>query len=147
VAGEVRALAQRSAQAAREIKHLIADSGGQVVEGARIAGSAREHIDGTVQAVEQVGARIDQILRGASEQLDAISQINQAVSHLDALTQQNAAMVEQLAASATSMQQQAGNLTQTVRVFHLDDADGLAPADAVALRREMKQQHETAAAA
>ncbi|MBL8312916.1 MAG: PAS domain-containing protein [Rubrivivax sp.] len=144
VAGEVRALAQRSAQAAREIKQLIADSGGRVAEGARIAGSARAHIDGTLQAVEQVGARIEQIHRGAAEQLDAISQINQAVSQLDSLTQQNAAMVEQLAASASSMQQQAGNLTQTVRVFHLDDGDGFKPSDAAALRRDMKEQRALA---
>ncbi len=145
VAGEVRALAQRSAQAAREIKQLINDSAGRVASGTQTAESAREHIDGTLQAVEQVGSHIDHIHRGAAEQLDAISQVNQAVAQLDSLTQQNAAMVEQLAATAVSMEQQASNLTQTVRVFRLE-GDGDAPkSDAVALRREMKQELAAAA--
>jgi aerotaxis receptor len=140
VAAEVRALAQRSAQAAREIKQLIADSGSRVDHGARTAEAASQHIDDTLKSVEQVGAHVEEIHRGAAEQLDAISQVNQAVSQLDGLTQQNAAMVEELAATATSMQQQAANLTQTVRVFRLDDADGNETADAVALRRQMRDE-------
>ena len=146
VAAEVRALAQRSAQAAREIKQLIADSGSRVDQGARTAEAASQHIDSTLKAVEQVGAHVEEIHRGAAEQLDAISQVNQAVSQLDGLTQQNAAMVEQLASTATSMQQQAENLTQTVRVFRLDDSDGSDAPDAVALRRQMRQQATAEAA-
>ncbi len=145
VAGEVRALAQRSAQAAREIKQLISDSAGRVTSGTQIAESARAHLDGTLQAVEQVGSHIDHIHRGAAEQLDAISQVNQAVAQLDSLTQQNAAMVEQLAATAVSMEQQASNLTHTVRVFRLEGDGDTSQGDAVALRRAMK--HELAAAA
>ena len=70
--------------------------------------------------------------------MTAISQVNEAVNHLDGLTQQNAAMVEELAASASSLQGQAGNLAQTVRVFRLQAGEGSGAPDAVALRKAMK---------
>jgi aerotaxis receptor len=141
VAGEVRALAQRSASAAREIKQLISDSTERVGTGVATANAARGDIESTLAAVEQVGQRIAEIHHGAHEQMTAISQVNEAVNHLDGLTQQNAAMVEQLAASASSLQGQAGNLAQTVRVFRLQAGESNGAADAVALRKAMKHGH------
>ncbi|EHR70459.1 PAS domain S-box [Burkholderiales bacterium JOSHI_001] len=143
VAGEVRALAQRSAGAAREIKQLISDSTERVGSGVSTANAARGDIENTLAAVEQVGQRIAQIHHGATEQMTAISQVNEAVNHLDGLTQQNAAMVEQLAASASSLQGQVGNLAQTVRVFKLQAGEGGNAADAVALRKAMKEESGT----
>jgi aerotaxis receptor len=135
VAGEVRALAQRSATAAREIKQLVTDSTERVAGGRGTVDAAREQIGQTVTAVEQVGQRIEHIHHGASEQLNAISQVNAAVSQLDGLTQQNAAMVEELAASAGDMRGKAGTLKQTVRMFRLDAGETAEAADAVALRK------------
>jgi aerotaxis receptor len=138
VASEVRALAQRSAGAAREIKQLIVESKDRVGSGVAAASEARGDIDSTLAAVEQVGVRIEQIHHGASEQMTAIAQVNEAVSHLDGLTQRNAAMVEQLAASAGTLESMAGQLSQTVRVFRLEPGEGSTAPDAVALRKAAK---------
>jgi aerotaxis receptor len=146
VAAEVRSLAQRSAAAAREVKQLIFESSERVAAGGRAVAAARTEIDGMVQAVESVGQQVEQIHHGASEQLVAIAQINEAVTHLDSLTQQNAAMVEQLAASANAMLDQAHGLSQTVRVIRIDAAARRDQPDAVALRKAMRDERATVAA-
>ena len=120
VAGEVRSLAQRSAQAAREIKQLIEASGEQVDAGTRQTHEARRTMEQALAAVRHVGVLIGQVDHGAREQLMGISQINEAVTQLDTITQQNAAMVEELASSATSLQGQAAAVAQSVRVFRLE---------------------------
>jgi len=117
VAGEVRTLAQRSANAAREIKSLIAASGERVDSGARLVGEAGQAMDEIVSAIQRVTDMMSDISASASEQSDGISQVNQAVLHLDQMTQQNAALVEQSAAAAASMRDQAQRLAAAVNVF------------------------------
>ena len=138
VASEVRALAQRTSSAAKEVKQLIEDSAAKVDTGSRLTGAARSTMDDALRTVQQVGQLISEISHGAREQLTGISQINEAVTQLDTITQQNAALVEQMAASAVSLSQQSGTLAETVKVFRLDGSASAAP-DAVALRRSMKQ--------
>jgi len=138
VASEVRALAQRTSSAAKEVKQLIEDSAAKVDTGSRLTAAARSTMDDALRTVQQVGHLIGEISHGAREQLTGISQINEAVTQLDTITQQNAALVEQMAASAVSLSQQSGTLAETVKVFRLDGSASAAP-DAVALRRSMKQ--------
>jgi aerotaxis receptor len=137
VAAEVRALAQRSSGAAREIKQLIHASGEQVDTGNRLTDAAQKTMANALETVRQVNVVIGQISSGAHEQLLGISQVNEAVSQLDAITQQNAALVEQMAASAQQLTGQAGAVSDAVRVFKLDQGRSPAP-DAVALRRAVK---------
>ena len=122
VAGEVRTLAQRSAQAAREIKTLIGASSEKVESGARLVQDAGAAMQEIVAGVKRVTDIIGEISAAATEQSGGISQVNQAVTELDQMTQQNAALVEQSAAAATSMREQAGNLAQAVAAFRLDGA-------------------------
>ncbi|GAP36602.1 methyl-accepting chemotaxis protein [Piscinibacter sakaiensis] len=119
VAGEVRSLAQRSAEAAREIRGLIEDAARQVEAGARQTGRARETMDQALAAVQNVGSLIGEIHGGATEQLSGISQVNAAVSQLDGITQQNAAMVEELASSAGALKARAEAVADAVGVFTL----------------------------
>ncbi|MDN3920580.1 methyl-accepting chemotaxis protein [Roseateles violae] len=139
VAAEVRALAQRSSGAAREIKQLIGESSDNVEAGQRQTGNARASIDETRQSVEQFTGLIGGIAQGAREQLDGISQINQAVQQMDGITQQNAALVAQLARASDQMLDQSGEVAAALRVFRLERGGaGRAQADAVALRRAQK---------
>ncbi len=135
VASEVRALAQRSGHAAREIATLIQDSMQKVEAGTRSTQGAQASMSEALQAVEQVDTLIEEIHGGASEQLTGISQINSAIAQLDSITQQNAAMVEQLAASSTGLEARMHTVTSAVRVFRLDGDDAQPAPDAVALRR------------
>jgi len=119
VAGEVRTLAQRSAQAAREIKSLIVTSTDKVDAGARLVSQAGESMSEIESAIQRVTDMMRDISASASEQSDGIRQVNQAVSHLDQMTQQNAALVEQSAAAAASMREQAQRLNQAVNAFQV----------------------------
>ena len=119
VAGEVRALAQRSAGAAKEIKQLIEESVGKVSDGStlvRQAGSTMHEIVTSVQRVTDIMADIS---AASQEQSSGIEQVNQAITQMDEGTQQNAALVEQAAASAESMRQQAEALAEAVAAFRL----------------------------
>jgi aerotaxis receptor len=140
VAAEVRSLAQRSASAAKEIKQLIEVSACKVEGGSRQTVRAKQTMDQALAAVKHVSTLVGEIHSGATEQLLGISQVNEAVAQLDTITQQNAAMVEELASSARSLQGQAATVAEAVRVFHLGPGHpAVAPAvDAVALRRAMK---------
>ena len=137
VASEVRALAQRTTGAAREIKGLISDSAAKVRNGQGLTEEARRTMAGAVATANEVTLVIDGISVGAREQLTGISQVNEAVAQLDTITQQNAALVEELAASAMHVEQQADAVSQAVQIFTLDSRDRLA-SDAVALRRKSK---------
>jgi len=117
VASEVRSLAGRSAAAAKEIKLLIDDSVGKVESGSRLVTNAGETMSDVVHQVEQVNRLIAEITAASKEQALGIGQVGQAVAHLDQMTQQNAAMVEQSSAAATSMSEQAARLLAAVRVF------------------------------
>jgi methyl-accepting chemotaxis protein len=117
VAGEVRALAQRSGQAAREIKDLIAQSVGQVDDGARQVAEAGETMQRIVTQVQRVNDLVSEISSASNEQSRGIEQVGQAVAQLDEVTQQNAALVEESAAAADSMRLQAAHLAQSVATF------------------------------
>ena len=117
VAGEVRTLAQRSANAAREIKSLIAASSDRVESGARLVGDAGHAMDEILQAVQRVTHMMGDIRASTSEQSDGIRQVSVAVNHLDQMTQQNAALVEESAAASQSMRDQAQRLSGAVNVF------------------------------
>jgi len=119
VANEVRTLAGRSAEAAKEIKSLIANSTERVESGSRLVQDAGSAMLAILQSVEQVDQTISRIANSATEQAQGIGHVNQAVSHLDEMTQQNAALVEQSAAAASSMEEQTGKLTQAVGWFKL----------------------------
>jgi|GEM_PF-11631 len=137
VASEVRALAQRTTGAAREIKQLIEDSIERVENGTRQTQTAQERMGETMGAVEKTTGLIDEIRRAAQEQEVGVGQISQAVAQLDTLTQQNAAMVEELSAAAKSMDAQVTMVHGTIRVFKLTERDvTLAEEDAVLLRKQ-----------
>jgi methyl-accepting chemotaxis protein len=122
VAGEVRTLAQRSAEAAREIKVLIGASVERVEGGTRLVGEAGSTMDEIVDSVRRVNDVIGEIAHAAQEQTSGIGQVNGAVTQLDHMTQQNAALVEQSAAAAQSMRDQAARLAQAVGAFRIDTA-------------------------
>jgi len=122
VATEVRTLAQRSAQAAREIKALIEQSTHKVDDGARQVAEAGQTMADIVRQVKNVNDLIGEISSASHEQSRGIEQVGQAVSQLDQVTQQNAALVEESAAAAESMKHQAIKLAQTVAVFKLGTA-------------------------
>ena len=119
VAGEVRSLAQRSAEAAREIKALIGNSVERVATGARLVQDAGGTMDEIVASVQRVADVIGEVTAAAGEQSQGIGQVNQAVTQLDQMTQQNAALVEESAAAAESLNQQAGQLAELVGTFRI----------------------------
>jgi methyl-accepting chemotaxis protein-2 (aspartate sensor receptor) len=119
VAGEVRSLAQRSAQAAREIKSLIGESVERVENGSKLVNDAGATMGEIVTQVKRVTDLIGEITSSTLEQSNGIGQVNQAVTQLDQMTQQNAALVEQSAAAAESLREQADKLAQAVAVFKL----------------------------
>ena len=121
VAAEVRSLAQRSAQAAREIKGLIHDSGARVDSGMREVEAAGRTMDDIVAGVGAVGALIAEIAAASREQLMGIEQVNSAIAQMDGTTQQNAAMVEEAAGAAEQLARQAKLLGETVARFRLQD--------------------------
>jgi len=122
VAGEVRALAQRSAQAAKEIKSLIGTSAERVEAGAGLVHQAGRTMSEIVQRVQRVSELINHISTASDEQTRGIGQVSEAVTQLDNVTQQNAALVEESAAAAESLDQQARRLVQAVGVFRLQRA-------------------------
>jgi methyl-accepting chemotaxis protein len=119
VATEVRSLAQRSAEAAKEIKTLIGASVDRVENGSRLVAAAGTTMSEIVGSVQRVSDIIAEITAGASEQSDGIGQVNLAVGQLDQMTQQNAALVEESAAAAQSLRDQAAQLSRVVASFHL----------------------------
>jgi methyl-accepting chemotaxis protein len=121
VAAEVRALAQRSAAAAKEIKTLIGDSVEKVDIGSKLVNQAGATMNEIVSSVRKVTEIMAEIMAASQEQMDGIEQVNAAVKEMDTVTQQNAALVEQAAAAAGSMQDQAAKLAQVVSVFTVDE--------------------------
>ena len=123
VAGEVRNLAQRSAQAAREIKSLIADSVAKVESGSRQVTDAGKTMRDLVDQVRRVTDLLAEIASATMEQNSGISQVNTAVTQLDQMTQQNAALVEESAAAAASLREQAVQLAQSVATFKVGQSE------------------------
>ncbi|SFO59597.1 methyl-accepting chemotaxis protein [Variovorax sp. OK605] len=120
VASEVRSLAQRSAAAAKEIKTLIGDSVEKVEEGSRQVADAGRTMDEIVGSVKRVTDIMGEISAASQEQTSGIEQINQAITQMDQVTQQNAALVEEASAAAQSLQEQAGSLSEIVSQFKLE---------------------------
>jgi methyl-accepting chemotaxis protein len=120
VASEVRNLAQRSAAAAKEIKALIDTSVEKVDAGSKLVGEAGSTMEEIVDSVKRVTDIMAEIMAATQEQSAGIEQVNQAIGQMDQVTQQNAALVEEAAAAAQAMQDQAGNLAKAVSVFKLD---------------------------
>jgi len=121
VAAEVRNLAQRSANAAKEIKALISDSVSKVESGSKLVDSAGKTMEEIVQSVKRVTDIMTEISSASREQSAGIEQVNTAVSQMDKITQQNAALVEEATAAAKSMEEQATSLEGMVSVFKVDD--------------------------
>ena len=138
VAAEVRALAQRSAAAAKEIKELIHNTVDQVGEGTKLVNEAGSSMQGIVVGIQQVTEIINEISVASHEQATGIDQVNRAIIQMEEVTQQNAALVEEAAAAAESMREQAEALSELVSRFKLDDAK---------LREEQTRARRTAALA
>ncbi|MER2044672.1 methyl-accepting chemotaxis protein [Pantoea agglomerans] len=119
VASEVRNLAQRSANAVKEIGALIEESSVRVESGVRLVNDAGKTMQEMMQAVNSVQGIIGEIVTASSEQARGISQVTIAVNEMDGVTQQNAALVQQMSAAASSLEDQAQQLSQTVEQFHL----------------------------
>ncbi len=124
VAQEVRALAQRSAEAAKEIKGLIASSSEQVQRGVRLVGDTGDALTGIVAKVAEMDGLIAEISVSSQEQASGLAEVNVAVNQMDQVTQQNAAMVEEATAAAANLNTEAGELTRLVTRF--DTGDGSA---------------------
>jgi len=127
VASEVRNLAQRSAAAAKEIKELIGTSVENVEAGSKLVNQAGVTMTEVVNSIRQVTDVMSEITAASQEQSQGIHQVNQAVVDMDSVTQQNAALVEEAAAAAGALQDQAGKLTELVKVFKLNNVDRASP--------------------
>ena len=130
VASEVRSLAQRSAEAAKEIKALIGASVEKVESGTQLVGNAGATMTEIVESVQRVTDIIGEIRSATSEQSQGIAQVNTAMNQLDQMTQQNSALVEQSTAAADSLREQAMKLTQVVALFRVNGSNASAPAPA-----------------
>jgi methyl-accepting chemotaxis protein-1 (serine sensor receptor) len=126
VAGEVRLLAQRSAEAAKEIKTLIASSVEQVEKGSVLVDRAGMTMQDVVGAIQRVSSIVDEISTASHEQSTGVGQVGEAVQQMDQVTQQNAALVEESAAAAESLRQQAAQLVAAVAVFTTGGTGGVA---------------------
>ncbi len=139
VAAEVRALAQRTSSAAKEIRELIEESRGRVDAGNVRADEARDRMDEAMTSVGRVTSVLEAISNSASEQSTGVAQVSEAVSQLDSITQQNAAMVEELASAAQSLTTQVQGVSHSMRLFRLQPGERtLSEMDAVELRRQSK---------
>ncbi len=142
VASEVRSLAQRSAEAAKEIKALIGASVEKVEGGSKLVGAAGTNMDDIVAQVKRVADLIAEISSATIEQTSGIGQVSDAVNQLDQVTQQNAALVEESAAAADSLKQQAARLAEVVSVFKLNEG---APHQAIEHHQQTNRQVATQA--
>lgn len=120
VASEVRSLAGRSAEAAREIKSLISASVERVEAGSTLVDQAGQTMSEVVTSIRRVTDIVSEISAASSEQSQGVDQVNESVTHMDQATQQNAALVEEMAAAAASLNGQARDLVSTVSAFKLD---------------------------
>jgi methyl-accepting chemotaxis protein len=132
VASEVRSLSQRSAQAAKDIKDLITNSGGQVKEGVDLVNRAGSSLNEIVDSINKVAAIVADIATASAEQAGGIEQVGKALTQMDEATQQNSALVEENAATAKTLEDQAGAMNRRVAFFRLADAAPGAAASAAA---------------
>jgi methyl-accepting chemotaxis protein len=128
VASEVRSLAQRSSQAAKDIKELITSSNGQVQEGVELVNHAGTALNKIVESVKEVAELVSDIAQASTEQATGLEQINKALMQMDEVTQQNAALVEENAATAKALETQAQSMDEQVAFFKIDEAVAVAAA-------------------
>ena len=145
VAGEVRNLAQRSAEAAKEIKELITASVERVEQGTQLVDKAGVTMTEVVNSIRRVADIMGEISAASSEQSSGVAQVGEAVTHMDQATQQNAALVEEMAAAASSLNQQAQELVNAVAVFTLGHGHSNSSAAAAASRSSMSRAPAPAA--
>src|SRR6185295_3282723 len=119
VAAEVRSLAQRSAQAAKDITELITNSTGQVKQGVDLVNKTGSSLDQIVQSIKQVAMIVADIAAASAEQSSGIDQVNKALTQMDEVTQKNSALVEENAATAKTLEQQAVAMAQRVAFFRI----------------------------
>ena len=124
VASEVRALALRSAEAAKEIKVLIATSGSQVENGVKLVGATGDSLDKIVAEVLRINEIVAEIAKGAKEESIRVAEVNEAVGRMDRVTQENAAMVEESSAATRALNQEAERLADCVARFKIEAGDG-----------------------
>ncbi|WP_436399004.1 methyl-accepting chemotaxis protein [Roseobacter sp. S98] len=141
VATEVRALAQRSSEAAQEIRTLISNSSGQVEQGVELVGETGSSLNAILQSVTEISERITTIAASAREQSAGIGEINSAVNDLDHVTQQNAAMFEETNAASHALTQEAGSLVQAVERFSLGQSAKSKPAPRTPLTNTPTADH------
>ena len=127
VAQEVRKLAQRSADSAKEISELIKDSVTKVEEGSKLVDASGAALDEILQAVKNVTDVVSEIAAASAEQTTGIEQVNKAITQMDEVTQQNAALVEEAAAASKSLEEQAANMRQVISFFKVDESGHAAP--------------------
>ncbi|MFZ6742238.1 methyl-accepting chemotaxis protein [Undibacterium sp. JH2W] len=144
VATEVRNLAQRSANAAKEIKELISSSVDKVEVGSRLVDDAGKTMDEIVVSIKNVADIMAEITAASAEQRDGINQVSLAIGKMDEATQQNAALVEQAAAAASSMRDQANNLNNAVSIFKIDANDHVAKAPQASPARAIVKERPVA---
>ncbi|WP_024850142.1 methyl-accepting chemotaxis protein [Hydrogenovibrio kuenenii] len=125
VAGEVRSLAQKSADAAKEINTLISESVTRIDQGTSLASESGEVLSGIDQSIDEVTQMIEQIAQASNQQMEGIEQVHKAISQIDEVTQQNAALVEETAAAADSMSEQANNLENDMAFFNTGEESKL----------------------
>ena len=130
VAAEVRALAQRSADAARQIKEIIRLSAAQVAEGVNLVGETGKSLERIMAQVNDINAVMAELAIGAQEQATSLTQVNTAINDMDGVTQQNAAMVEQTTAASHTLRREAETLTQLIGQFQIGQAAMHEPAPA-----------------
>ncbi|MEJ2623351.1 MAG: methyl-accepting chemotaxis protein [Pseudolabrys sp.] len=128
VASEVRSLAQRSSQAAKDIKDLIVNSGGQVKEGVELVNRAGSALTEITDSIKQVADLVSDIAAASAEQSTGIDQVNKALAQMDEVTQQNSALVEENAATAKTLESQARAMDERIAFFRIAKGAGLAPA-------------------
>jgi methyl-accepting chemotaxis protein len=120
VASEVRSLAQRSSQAAKDIKDLITNSSGQVQEGVELVNQAGTALTEIVDSIKKVAGIVSDIAAASAEQATGLEQVNKALAQMDEVTQQNSALVEENAATAKTLEQQSQAMDERVSFFHLE---------------------------
>ena len=148
VASEVRTLSSRSAEAAREIKSLVDDSVAKVANGAELVGRSGQTLGGIVESINRMTDIVAEIAAASREQSTGIEQVNQAISQMDSVTQQNAALVEEAAAASRSMEQSARVLREQVAFFRVADGGARQYASAPVASRLMEKpkRHESSGA-
>jgi methyl-accepting chemotaxis protein len=140
VASEVRALAQRSAEAAKEIKTLISASSEQVAQGVALVGDTGRALDRIAEQVAQINGVVVEIAASAQEQATGLHQVNAAVNQMDQVTQQNAAMVEEATAAAHSLREETDALAELIAQFKVGVAGAISAAMPVAARQSNRVQ-------